>query len=68
MRERVIRSTAACDEEAMLAQMRAIVIRDPALALEHRRLADSWRSLAATFREAERVSGYIEWRSRWLRD
>lgn len=60
----MIRIALAAEEattQAALATFRAA--RAPTLELraEHRRIAKGWQDLAAGFREAEKISGFIEW-------
>ena len=68
MSRRITDSSIECRMEAIVAKMRAALARSPELRVEHERLADKWGQLAATFEEAARVSGFIEWSSQRLRE
>lgn len=58
---RITVAAEAATAQAALATARAE--RAPTLELraEHRRIAKGWADLAAGFREAEKISGFIEW-------
>lgn len=57
-----------CAEEACVSQVLAAVAATPDLRREHARIAERWRALAAAYDQAQRVSGYIEWAAKRLRD
>jgi hypothetical protein len=65
---RIAASRIECREEAIVAKLRAARARSPELRREHQRIAAKWTQLAATFDEAARVSGFIEWSSKRLRE
>ena len=50
-------------EEALLAQFRAATAATPELRRQHERMAAGWQALARHYREAERISGYIQWQA-----
>jgi hypothetical protein len=68
MIRRITDSSIECRAEAIVAKMRAAVARSPELRVEHERIADKWTQLAATFEEAARISGFLEWSSQRLRE
>lgn len=68
MMTRIAKNLIECREAAIVAKVRAVRARSPELRREHERIADKWTELATTFGEAARVSGFIEWASRRLRD
>ena len=54
-------------EEAEAAQFRAL-LAPPGLRRQYQTIADHWHAIANGYKVAEKLSGYIEWRSQRLRD
>jgi hypothetical protein len=55
-------------EEAITAHFKSAVANTPELRLEYEHIAHQWRELAGCYKRAEKLSGYIQWRSQILRD
>ena len=55
-------------EQAVTCRVMAALAVDEEARAHYRRLAQRWRRLAESYRLAERVSGHIEWRTKWLRE
>jgi hypothetical protein len=68
MPARIMESSIECREEAVVAKLRAARAPSRELRREHERIAGKWQQLAEAFDEAARVSGFIEWSARRLRD
>lgn len=55
-------------EQAVTCRIMAALAVDEDARLHYRHLAQRWWRLAESYRLAERISGHIEWRTKWLRE